>query len=40
LEEQAKLATQSDYFKTGERIAKQRRSDVDMNAPISGNLDT
>jgi UbiD family decarboxylase len=37
LEEQAKLATQSEYFKTGERIAKQRRSDVEMNAPISGN---
>ncbi len=40
LEEQAKLATQSEYFKTGERIAKQRRSDVEMNAPISGNPDT
>jgi UbiD family decarboxylase len=34
LEEQARLATDSDYFQLGPRLAQQRRSDVAMNQPI------
>ncbi len=37
LEEQARRATRSEYFKTGEEIQSQRRNDVAMNAPISEN---
>lgn len=36
LEEQAQRAVRGDYFVTGEEIAKQRRNDVDMNTPLSG----
>ncbi len=35
LAEEAALATKSDYFKTGAKAAKARRSDVAMNTPIS-----
>ncbi len=34
LAEQAALATRGEYFATGEKIARQRRSDVAMNTPI------
>jgi UbiD family decarboxylase len=33
LERQARMATESRYFETGEELAKQRRSDVAMNTP-------
>lgn len=35
LAEEAALATKSDYFKTSAKSAKARRSDVEMNTPIS-----
>jgi UbiD family decarboxylase len=35
LEAQARRATASDYFDTGEDIAQQRRDEVEMNAPIT-----
>jgi UbiD family decarboxylase len=34
LARQAKLATQSEYFSLGTELAKQRRGDVAMNAPV------
>jgi 4-hydroxy-3-polyprenylbenzoate decarboxylase len=34
LEEQARRATESDYFVTGEEAAKRRRNDVAMNDPV------
>jgi UbiD family decarboxylase len=34
LARQAKLATQSEYFTLGTELAKQRRGDVAMNAPV------
>ena len=34
LARQAKMATDGDYFALGEFLATQRRSDVDMNAPV------
>jgi 4-hydroxy-3-polyprenylbenzoate decarboxylase len=34
LERQAKMAVQGDYFELGAEFAKERRSDVAMNAPI------
>ena len=33
-EEAAKLATQSDYFETGKRLAQRRRKDVEMNTEV------
>ena len=35
LEEQARRATAGDYFLTGEELAKRRRDDVAMNAPVT-----
>jgi hypothetical protein len=35
----AKRAVKSDYFITGEEIAKQRRSDVPMNTEIKHHMD-
>jgi 4-hydroxy-3-polyprenylbenzoate decarboxylase len=35
LAEEARLATKSDYFKTGAKAAKRRRRDVEMNTPIT-----
>jgi hypothetical protein len=34
LEQQARLATESDYFSFGAHLANERRSDVAMNAPV------
>ena len=34
LEQQARLATESDYFSFGANLANERRSDVAMNAPV------
>ncbi|MDC7785080.1 UbiD family decarboxylase [Rhodoplanes sp. TEM] len=35
LEQQARRAAASDYFKTGTELANQRRSDVAMNSPVA-----
>jgi 4-hydroxy-3-polyprenylbenzoate decarboxylase len=37
LEQQARLATESDYFSFGANLANERRSDVAMNAPVERN---
>ncbi len=34
LEQQARMATESDYFTLGANLANERRSDVAMNAPV------
>jgi 4-hydroxy-3-polyprenylbenzoate decarboxylase len=35
LAEEAALAARSEYFKTGEKAAKRRRRDVEMNTPVA-----
>jgi 4-hydroxy-3-polyprenylbenzoate decarboxylase len=35
LERQARMAVDSDYFAVGRELAQQRRSDVEMNAPVT-----
>jgi hypothetical protein len=34
LERQARMATASEYFTLGREMGNQRRSDVEMNAPV------
>jgi 4-hydroxy-3-polyprenylbenzoate decarboxylase len=34
LEQQARMATESDYFTLGANLANERRSDVAMNTPV------
>ena len=35
LERQARMAVESDYFALGAELARQRRGDVAMNAPVT-----
>jgi 4-hydroxy-3-polyprenylbenzoate decarboxylase len=34
LARQARMAVEGDYFRLGDELAQQRRSDVEMNAPV------